>query len=139
MGPAEHKHLTTLETNPARLISRPKGRTRGVGIVLTRDDHDADRGIRHLIRPPRIPVSELVDNDPVVLMVGETFIHENLRKARVTPDDLRAKLREANVLNYAQVATPCSNRPATRASSTVKQNSNRASIATPSAPTSSPG
>ncbi len=53
MGPAERKHLTTLETNPARLISRPKGRTGGVGIVLTRDDHDADRGIRHLIRPPR--------------------------------------------------------------------------------------
>jgi uncharacterized membrane protein YcaP (DUF421 family) len=30
-------------------------------------------------------------------------LHENLRRANVTEDDLRAKLREANVLTWDQV------------------------------------
>lgn len=44
-----------------------------------------------------------VDNTPMVLMVGTQMIHEHLRKTRVTESDVRAKLREANVLNYGQV------------------------------------
>ena len=51
----------------------------------------------------RLGLSRLVDNRPLLLMVGTGMIEENLRRARVTADDLRAKLREANVLNYDQV------------------------------------
>ena len=45
----------------------------------------------------------LVDNGPVVLMVGRHMLTDNLRKTRVTEDDVWAKLREANVLNPDQV------------------------------------
>lgn len=51
----------------------------------------------------RLGLSRLVDNRPLLLMVGTAMIEENLRRARVTADDVRAKLREANVLNYDQV------------------------------------
>lgn len=51
----------------------------------------------------RLGLSRLVDNRPLLLMVGTGMIEENLRRARVTADDVRAKLREANVLNYDQV------------------------------------
>lgn len=44
-----------------------------------------------------------IDNDPLLLMDGETILHENLKKAHVTEGDLRAKLREANVLELSQV------------------------------------
>lgn len=44
-----------------------------------------------------------VDNDPLLLMDGETILHDNLKKAHVTEGDLRAKLREANVLELSQV------------------------------------
>lgn len=47
--------------------------------------------------------SKLVDNRPLLLMAGSEMLEENLHKARVTKDDLRAKLREANVQNYDQV------------------------------------
>ncbi|MDP9022692.1 MAG: DUF421 domain-containing protein [Actinomycetota bacterium] len=47
--------------------------------------------------------SSMVDNAPVVLMAGQEFLHDNLRRARVTEDDVRAKLRKANVYNYDQV------------------------------------
>lgn len=40
--------------------------------------------------------SKMIDNTPLLLMDGEKIIHENLRKARVTEDDLRSKLREAD-------------------------------------------
>ena len=36
-------------------------------------------------------------------MDGQTILHENLKKARVTESDLRSKLREANVLDLSQV------------------------------------
>jgi uncharacterized membrane protein YcaP (DUF421 family) len=36
-------------------------------------------------------------------MDGNTILHNNLKKARVTEGDLRSKLREANVLNLSQV------------------------------------
>lgn len=52
----------------------------------------------------RFPGSRvLVDNSPVLLMRGEEMLHENLRRTRVTQGDLRAKLREANVLRLSEV------------------------------------
>lgn len=44
-----------------------------------------------------------VDNQPVLLMVGAEMLHDAMRRARITPDDLRAKLRQANVVRYDQV------------------------------------
>ncbi len=48
-------------------------------------------------------VERLVDNEPLLLMAGEQMLRENMRKARVTEDDLWGKLREANVLDPQQV------------------------------------
>lgn len=48
-------------------------------------------------------VQKLIDNSPLLLMEGETILHENLEKARVTEGDLRSKLREANVLEFSQI------------------------------------
>ena len=47
--------------------------------------------------------SDLVDNEPLLLMKGSEILHENLKKAHLSEDDLRSKLREANVLHYGQV------------------------------------
>ena len=47
--------------------------------------------------------SAAVDNQPLLLMQGEKVLHDNLRRAHLSESDLRAKLREANVLNYSQV------------------------------------
>lgn len=46
---------------------------------------------------------KMVDNQPLLLMDGTTLLHENLKKAHVTEADLRAKLREANVVQLSQV------------------------------------
>lgn len=51
----------------------------------------------------RLGLGSLVDNEPLLLMVGPRMLEDNLRRARVTPGDLRAKLREANVRSYEQV------------------------------------
>jgi uncharacterized membrane protein YcaP (DUF421 family) len=48
-------------------------------------------------------VEAVTDNNPLFLMKGNSILHENLKKARVTESDLRAKLREANVLDLSQV------------------------------------
>lgn len=48
-------------------------------------------------------VEKIIDNQPLLLMDGETILHDNLKKARVTEADLRSKLREANVLELSQV------------------------------------
>ena len=48
-------------------------------------------------------VANAVDNQPVLLMAGAEILHENLRRVNVTETDLRAKLREANVLSYESV------------------------------------
>ena len=45
----------------------------------------------------------MVDNAPLLLMAGDEVLHDNLSRARVTEDDIRGKLREANVLNYGQI------------------------------------
>ncbi len=51
----------------------------------------------------RVGAERLTDNEPLLLMDGPEILHENLRNANVTEDDLRAKLREANVLCRDQV------------------------------------
>lgn len=48
-------------------------------------------------------ISWAVDNEPVLLMIGQEIIQENMRRHRVTEHDLWAKLREANVLHLGQV------------------------------------
>ena len=61
---------------------------------------------QHLVSLLRVQskrAKHLVDNDPLLLMKGSTIYYENLRKARVTEEDLFGKLREANVLNLNQV------------------------------------
>ncbi len=55
------------------------------------------------LRVYSVKVQKWVDNEPVLLMDGPEVLDENLRKTGVTHDDLRARLREANVLNYTQV------------------------------------
>lgn len=48
-------------------------------------------------------LSSVVENQPLLLMAGDEFLHDNLRRTRVSVDDVKAKLREANVLRYADV------------------------------------
>ena len=48
-------------------------------------------------------VQQTVDNAPLLLMAGREILHDNLRKAKVTEGDVRAKLREANVLSLDHV------------------------------------
>lgn len=45
----------------------------------------------------------VMDSSPLLLMENGRVLHENLAIAPVTLDDLHSKLREANVLDYAQV------------------------------------
>lgn len=52
----------------------------------------------------KIPfISKIVDNAPILLMDGTDIKEDNLKRAQVTHDDLRAKLREANVTQLNQV------------------------------------
>ncbi len=44
-----------------------------------------------------------IDNNPVLLMRGQAVQWQTLHSTGVTIDDLRAKLREANVLHYSQI------------------------------------
>lgn len=48
-------------------------------------------------------VNKLVDNQPTLLMMGPNMIDEHLKAAKVTPDDIRAKLRAANVTDLNQI------------------------------------
>lgn len=48
-------------------------------------------------------VGRLTDNQPLLLMAAGEVLHDNLRRARVSESDLRAKLREANVLHPREV------------------------------------
>ncbi len=48
-------------------------------------------------------VRGLVGNDPMVIMVGNQIVEENLRRARMTEADVRAKLREAGVIDLKQI------------------------------------
>jgi uncharacterized membrane protein YcaP (DUF421 family) len=48
-------------------------------------------------------VEGAVDNTPLLLMFGAEVLDEHLARARLTRDDLRAKLRAANVLDPSDV------------------------------------
>jgi uncharacterized membrane protein YcaP (DUF421 family) len=48
-------------------------------------------------------ISKLVDNDPLLLMKETEILEDNLKRAKVTHNDLHAKLREANVTQLHQV------------------------------------
>lgn len=48
-------------------------------------------------------IGKLIDNKPLLLMDGENILEENLKRAKVTREDLLSKLREANVLQLSQV------------------------------------
>lgn len=48
-------------------------------------------------------ISKMVDNQPTLLMKGPYMLDENLKATKVTRDDLRAKLREANVTDLNQI------------------------------------
>lgn len=48
-------------------------------------------------------LAAFIENRPLLLMAGEEFLQDNLRHARVSLDDVKAKLREANVVRYGQV------------------------------------
>ncbi|WP_272021974.1 DUF421 domain-containing protein [Olleya namhaensis] len=47
--------------------------------------------------------SSIISNKPLLLMKGETILHDNLKHARIEKPQLIAKLREANVLNFNQI------------------------------------
>ncbi|MEY9214777.1 DUF421 domain-containing protein [Thermobifida halotolerans] len=49
------------------------------------------------------PFKSAVDNTPLLLMVDGTMLRENMRKARVTRDDIVSKLRSANVRDMESV------------------------------------
>lgn len=48
-------------------------------------------------------MSKLVNNEPLLLMRGTEILEDNLKKAKVTHSDLRAKLREANATKMSQI------------------------------------
>jgi len=48
-------------------------------------------------------VKILISNKPLLLMDGNKILDNNLKSARIEKDQLKAKLRESNVLNYDQV------------------------------------
>lgn len=48
-------------------------------------------------------IDNLVNNQPVLLMRGTEILDDNMKSTKVTYDDLRAKLREANVTQLLQV------------------------------------
>ena|SRR5699024_1058781 len=48
-------------------------------------------------------MSKLVNNEPLLLMRGAEILEDNLREAKVTHSDLRAKLREANATKLRQI------------------------------------
>jgi uncharacterized membrane protein YcaP (DUF421 family) len=46
---------------------------------------------------------ELLDNSPMLLMENGKVLYENLKKTKVTENELRGKLREANVIRLNEV------------------------------------
>lgn len=51
----------------------------------------------------RFRAGVIVDNQPMMLMRNGAFLTDNLLRTRVTEDDVRAKLREANVTSFDEV------------------------------------
>lgn len=59
---------------------------------------------QHLVaRARNAGAQPVLDNSPVVLMVGERMLDDVLERTRVTHDDVRGKLREANVIDLSEV------------------------------------
>ena len=56
-----------------------------------------------LLRKHTSWATHVVDNEPLVLMAGDRMLRDNLKRARVTENDVWAKLREANVLDPCEV------------------------------------
>lgn len=50
-------------------------------------------------------VEQLVDNEPLILMVGHDVLSDNLDTARMTVEDLKSKLRMAGITHRDQVLT----------------------------------
>ncbi|WP_182865447.1 DUF421 domain-containing protein [Stieleria mannarensis] len=48
-------------------------------------------------------LAKAVDNQPMLLMAGREILHENMRQANITEEDLYGKLRESNAMNFDQV------------------------------------
>ena len=48
-------------------------------------------------------VENVIQNSPILLMRNGTILHDALAATRVAEDDLVAKLREANVLDFSEV------------------------------------
>lgn len=46
---------------------------------------------------------EVAENSPKLLMQGEYFLEDNMKKAGVSRSDIIAKLREANVIRLSQI------------------------------------
>ncbi|WP_431137029.1 DUF421 domain-containing protein [Psychroserpens mesophilus] len=49
------------------------------------------------------PIRNLMDNKPTLLMQNGKIIEGSLKKCKVTESDLKAKLREANVIQLSEV------------------------------------
>lgn len=48
-------------------------------------------------------LKKFVDNKPILLMKGTKMLEDNMKKARVTHEDILGKLREANVTQLKQI------------------------------------
>ncbi|MEN8901743.1 MAG: YetF domain-containing protein, partial [Nonlabens sp.] len=46
---------------------------------------------------------KLMDNSPILLMENGKVLYNNLKKTKVTENELRGKLREANVIRLTEV------------------------------------
>ncbi|TXE07955.1 DUF421 domain-containing protein [Gelidibacter salicanalis] len=46
---------------------------------------------------------KLTDNEPTLLMDGQTLLRDNMKAVRVTEGDIRSKLREANVIKMTDI------------------------------------
>jgi len=58
---------------------------------------------QHVVARFRTTGRSFFDNEPLLLVDRGRVLEENLERARVTKDDLRAKLREANALDITKV------------------------------------
>lgn len=47
--------------------------------------------------------SKITDNQPTMVMDGQTLLRDNMKAVRVTEGDIRSKLREANVVKLSEI------------------------------------
>ena len=55
------------------------------------------------LRERSTAVQNAIDNEPLLVMENGAIVEANLRAAKMTPDDLYAKLREANAFDLSRV------------------------------------